>query len=211
LRGSSNCCAISRAETPQQLRRALKLWRKTKADQRRLARHKVRSPTVGVQVFEPNAAIHPAATGREWCSSRHVQTDTDDETRIGHWNRRGVGAIPDDCGRSARHCDTVARRSDPTRHDRPQRNSAGVCRMGGTMNSACQRPAEETAAFLVQADRSGSPVVIPRPFEKRDAGSSAQLRARPDVVTAHAQPFVASDIDRLAHERAGGGRIAQAS
>src|SRR5581483_6196316 len=37
----------------------------------------------------------------------HVQTDTDDETRIGDRNRRSVGPIPDDRGGEARHCHTV--------------------------------------------------------------------------------------------------------
>ena len=64
----------------------------------------------------------------------HVQTDTHDETRIGHRNRRGVGALPDHCRGPSWSRNAAARRSHPARHDRPERNSAGICRVGRTMN-----------------------------------------------------------------------------
>jgi len=74
------------------------------------------------------------------------------------------------------------------------------------MNDARQSPAEDTAALLVQAGRSGSPVLIPGAFEKRVAGPAALLRSRADiVVTNHSHPIVASDLERLEHERDGGG------
>ena len=78
--------------------------------------------------------------------------------------------------------------------------------MGGTMNGARQSPAEVTAAFLVQAERNRSPVLIPGAFEKRAAGPLAPLRSRGDVdVTDDAHPIVASGRERLEHEREGGG------
>jgi hypothetical protein len=73
------------------------------------------------------------------------------------------------------------------------------------MNDARQSPAEETAALLVQAQRSGSPVLIPGAFEKRSAGPRADLPSAPDVVTGHAHPIVVSDLARLEYEREGGG------
>ena len=73
------------------------------------------------------------------------------------------------------------------------------------MNGARQSPAEATAAFLVQTERTGSPVLIPGAFEKRAAGP-APLRSRADVlVTDEAHPMVAADRERLEHEREGGG------
>ena len=78
--------------------------------------------------------------------------------------------------------------------------------MGGTMKRARQSPAEDTAALLVQAERSGSSVLIPGAFEKRAAGPLAPLRSRADVVvTDDAHPIVASGLERLEHEREGGG------
>ena len=76
--------------------------------------------------------------------------------------------------------------------------------MDGTMNGARQSPAEDTAAFL-QAERSGSPVLIPGAFEKRAAGPTIPAHFRPEVVSDHAHPVVASELDRLEHEREGGG------
>jgi hypothetical protein len=74
------------------------------------------------------------------------------------------------------------------------------------MNGARQSPAEDTAALLVQAERSGSPVMIPGAFEKRAAGPAAALRSRADVlVTDHAHPIVASELECLEHGREGGG------
>ncbi len=68
-----------------------------------------------------------------------------------------------------------------------------------------QSPAEETAGFLVQAGRTGRPVLIPGTFEKRAGGTSAELRSPPDVVTDHARSPAASDLERLEYEREGGG------
>ena len=74
------------------------------------------------------------------------------------------------------------------------------------MNGARQSPAEDTAALLVRAERSGSPVLIPGAFEKRAAGPLAPLRSRADVVvTDDAHPIVASRLEPLEHEREGGG------
>lgn len=74
------------------------------------------------------------------------------------------------------------------------------------MNGTRWSPAEETAAVLGQAERSGFPVLIPGAFEKRAAGAAARLRSGPDVVVAdHAQPVVASELERLVYEREGGG------
>jgi len=44
------------------------------------------------------------------------------------------------------------------------------------MNGARRTPAEDTAAILVQAARSGTPVLIPGAFEKRTADPAAELR-----------------------------------
>jgi hypothetical protein len=74
------------------------------------------------------------------------------------------------------------------------------------MTGAHRSAAEETAAFLVQAGRSGSPVLIPGAFEKRAAGPTVRPRARADVVViGYAPPIVASDLDHLEHQREGGG------
>jgi hypothetical protein len=74
------------------------------------------------------------------------------------------------------------------------------------MNGARQSPAEDTATLLVQAERSGWPVLIPGAFEQRAAGRTAPVRSRPDVVvTNDAHPMVASDLGRLEYEREGGG------
>jgi len=69
------------------------------------------------------------------------------------------------------------------------------------MNGARQSPAEVTAAFLVQAERNWSPVLIPGAFEKRAAGPLAPLRSRADVVvTDDAHPIVAPGLERLEHD-----------
>src|SRR5919109_1468836 len=145
------------------------------------------------------------------CSSRHVQTDTHDETRIGHRNRRSVGPISDHCGGPAGYLGTIPRRSDPTGHDRPKRNSSGVCRMGGTMNSLRRSPAEETAAVLLQADRSGPPVMIPGAFETRVSNGATLPAPRPADPAAirRAQTVAAFEQERLEHEREGGGAPSQ--
>jgi hypothetical protein len=73
------------------------------------------------------------------------------------------------------------------------------------MNDARPNAADETAAFLVHAERSASPVLIPGAFEKRAARPASQLPSRPDVVTDHAHRVVAPSRQRLEHEREGGG------
>jgi len=73
------------------------------------------------------------------------------------------------------------------------------------MNGARPSAAEETAAFLVQPERSRSPVLIPGAFEKRTARPAGELPSRPAVVTNHAQRMVAPTLERLEHEREGGG------
>jgi hypothetical protein len=74
------------------------------------------------------------------------------------------------------------------------------------MNGARQSRPEVTAAFLVHAERNWSPVLIPGAFEKRAAGPLAPLRSRADViVTGQAHPIVDADVERLEHEREGGG------
>jgi hypothetical protein len=77
--------------------------------------------------------------------------------------------------------------------------------MGGPVSAPRQSPAEATAARLVQTDRTGLAVLIPGAFEKR-AASAAPPRSRADaLVTDEAHPPVASDRERLEHEREGGG------
>jgi hypothetical protein len=74
------------------------------------------------------------------------------------------------------------------------------------MKRARQSPAEDTAALLVQAERSGSSVLIPGAFEKRAAGPAAPVRSRADVVgTGQAHPIADANVERLEHEREGGG------
>src|SRR5690349_10083746 len=51
-----------------------------------------------------------------------------------------MGAVSDDCRGAARCDDLAAGRSDPAGHDRSKRGSAGVCRMGGTMNAGGDPP-----------------------------------------------------------------------
>jgi hypothetical protein len=75
------------------------------------------------------------------------------------------------------------------------------------MNSVRRSPAEDTAAILVQADRSGSPVMIPGAFEPR-VSSRATLPpprlADPSAIR-RARTIAAFDQERLEHEREGGG------
>jgi len=73
------------------------------------------------------------------------------------------------------------------------------------MNGARPSAAEETAAFLVQPERSRSPVLIPGAFEKRTARPAGELPSRPAVVTNHVHRMLAPNLERLEHEREGGG------
>ena len=74
------------------------------------------------------------------------------------------------------------------------------------MNGARHSPAEDTAAFLVQAGRRRSPVLIPGAFERGTAAPAAPVRSPADVVlTGDAHPIVAANRERLEHEREGGG------
>ena len=75
------------------------------------------------------------------------------------------------------------------------------------MNGARQSAAEDTAAVLVHADRSGSPVMIPGAFEMRVSRGATSLPPGPADTAAirHARTIAASDHERLEHEREGGG------
>ena len=80
------------------------------------------------------------------------------------------------------------------------------------MNARRPSHAEYTAAVILHADRSGSPVLIPGAFERRVSRPAAPLRYRIDpVVTEHAHPAAASDRGRLEHEREGGGAPSERS
>jgi hypothetical protein len=74
------------------------------------------------------------------------------------------------------------------------------------MNAQRLSQAEETVAFLLQAERSGSPVPIPGAFERRAADRARLLDDRTDVpVTNDARAAAGSDREHLEHERDGGG------
>jgi hypothetical protein len=79
------------------------------------------------------------------------------------------------------------------------------------MNSQFSR-AEDTAALLLQGERSGLPVMIPGAFERR-----ASTSARPPVSgngqppTDHAYAVAVSDRERLVYEREGGGAPSERS
>ena len=72
--------------------------------------------------------------------------------------------------------------------------------------------AEDTAAFLLEHERAGSPVMIPGAFEKRALGSAApgghgtggELSGQTYVVTLAA-------AERLVYEREGGGAPSERS
>jgi len=75
------------------------------------------------------------------------------------------------------------------------------------MKGARQSPAEDTAAVLVQAERSGSPVMIPGAFEKRITTGATFPSPRPahPAAIVRARTIAAFDRERLEHEREGGG------
>jgi len=131
-----------------------------------------------------------------------VQADCHDETRKRHEPVGGVVALPDARGGQAGHGDAPARRSHRTRDDRPQRNSARVRRVGGTVRHATY--AEETVARLQYAAARGLPLPIPGAREIRQPHAPAE--PLPSDRPAGAQ---LSTETRLEHERAGGGAAHQ--
>ena len=73
------------------------------------------------------------------------------------------------------------------------------------MNSQFSR-AEETAAFLLQGERSGLPVMIPGAFEKHASTSAGPpVPGNGKQPTDHAYVVAVSDRERLVYEREGGG------
>jgi hypothetical protein len=72
--------------------------------------------------------------------------------------------------------------------------------------------AEETAAFLLQAEESSSPVLIPGALERR-ASASASPRGSDTAmqVTDHFYPVAVSVRERLVYEREGGGAPSERS
>src|SRR5687767_6135794 len=82
--------------------------------------------------------------------------------------------------------------------------------MGGTMTSESSTQAKNTIAFLQEAQRNGSPVLIPGAFEMRASAPAAPLSQRIDVrVPDHARAGADSDRERVEHEREGGGAPGQ--
>jgi hypothetical protein len=79
------------------------------------------------------------------------------------------------------------------------------------MNSQSGR-AEATAAFLLQRELSGSPVMIPGEFARR-AGASASppVSAADTWAVDHPRVVAVSDRERLVYEREGGGAPRQRS
>ena len=73
------------------------------------------------------------------------------------------------------------------------------------MNGARQSAAEDTAAVLVHAERSGSPVMIPGAFEMRVSRATSLPGVPADTPAVHARIIAASDQERLECEREGGG------
>jgi hypothetical protein len=75
------------------------------------------------------------------------------------------------------------------------------------MNSVRRSPAEGTAALLVQANRSGTSVMIPGAFETRVSNAATLPSPRPADAAAirRAGTIAAFDQERLEHEREGGG------
>jgi hypothetical protein len=72
------------------------------------------------------------------------------------------------------------------------------------MNSQFGR-AEATAAFLLQSELSGSPVLIPGEFVRRGRASAGPLDGTDRPVTDHRADVGISDRERLVYEREGGG------
>jgi hypothetical protein len=73
------------------------------------------------------------------------------------------------------------------------------------MNAPRLSQAEETAAILLQAERSGAPVLIPGAFERRVSGPAAPRQCSDLPATDHADTAAVSDRARLEHELEGGG------
>lgn len=70
-------------------------------------------------------------------------------------------------------------------------------------------PAEHTVAFLQEAQRDRSPVLIPGAFEMRVRAPAAPVSQLMDVRVPHVQAAAASDRGRLEREREGGGAPSQ--
>jgi hypothetical protein len=87
-----------------------------------------------------------------------------------------------------------------------ERDAARIQRIGGAMSVVRSDRAEETSALLLQAERRGSPVMIPGAFEVR-ARAPRTLVIHGGVPRATDQPQAAgvADRERLEHEREGGG------
>ena len=81
------------------------------------------------------------------------------------------------------------------------------------MTGARQSAAEDTAAVLVHAERSGSPVMIPGAFEMRVSRGATSLPPVPADTAAvrRAGTIAPSDQERLEHEREGGGAPSERS
>jgi hypothetical protein len=74
------------------------------------------------------------------------------------------------------------------------------------MTSGSSTQAENTIAFLQEAQRNGSPAPIPGAFEMRASVPAAPLTQGIDVrVRAHAPAGADSDPERVEHERREGG------
>ena len=83
--------------------------------------------------------------------------------------------------------------------------------MRETMNSQSGQ-AEATAAFLLQSELSGSPVMIPGEFVKRAGAPAGPLVDGTDTkATDHPRVVAVSDRERLVYEREGGGAPSQRS
>jgi len=78
------------------------------------------------------------------------------------------------------------------------------------MKSEPSTPAENTQAFLQEAQRNGLPVLIPGALERRARTPAAPLNQPLDVrVQGQADETAASDRGRLEREREGGGAPSQ--
>ena len=72
--------------------------------------------------------------------------------------------------------------------------------------------AEETAAFLLQAEGSRSPVLIPGALERRASASAGPGGYGTGMqVTDHFYPVAVSNRERLVYEREGGGAPSERS
>ena len=72
--------------------------------------------------------------------------------------------------------------------------------------------AEDTAALLLQGERSGSRVMIPGAFEKRSSASAGPVVHNTEEQPTHnANGADVSDRERLVYEREGGGAPSERS